>query len=181
MNSRSQFDGGSDLRNATASSPVQRVGSGMGLSNQLGPTAAGGGGDELAWSSISLTSSPSPHSSQAKPLSVGPLHLHWGSIVAMGQGLLGLESTVLFYLGSGWETGCVQCSTLSVYIVKWTLYNHSVWAHCIPRFCPLWAWGYYHFPLLSNTNTNHINFPCRGSISQLRDLYVELGAVISLR
>ena len=76
MNSRSQFDGGSDLRNATASSPVQRVGSGMGLSNQLGPTAAAGGGDELAWSSISLTSSPSPHSSQAKPLSVGPLHLH---------------------------------------------------------------------------------------------------------
>ena len=41
------------------------------LSSQSKPV-----GDELAWSSISLTSSPSPHSVHATSLSVGPLHLH---------------------------------------------------------------------------------------------------------
>merc|ERR1719341_1633781 len=35
------FDGGSDLANTTATIPVQRVGPGMGLSSQLGPTRAG--------------------------------------------------------------------------------------------------------------------------------------------
>merc|ERR1719187_2821567 len=41
------------------------------LSSQSKPV-----GDELAWSSISLTSSPSPHSAHATPLTMGPLHLH---------------------------------------------------------------------------------------------------------
>ena len=66
MKSRPQFSSGS-----TTSNPIGRPS--MALSSQLGPTK-----NELAWSSISLTSSPSPHSSHAKPLTVGPLHLHWG-------------------------------------------------------------------------------------------------------
>ena len=70
--SNTQFDGGSEPKNARATIPVQRPS--MGVSNQLRPTTTAR--DELAWSSISLTSSPSPHSSHTKPLSVGPLHLH---------------------------------------------------------------------------------------------------------
>ena len=74
MNSCSQFDGKSDPSNAKETTPVHRARPSMDVSsNQLRLTAAR---DELAWSSISLTSSPSPHSSNAQPLSVGPLHLH---------------------------------------------------------------------------------------------------------
>ena len=61
-----QFDNGSGL------GPLdQRARPRTALSSQSKPV-----GDELAWSSISLTSSPSPHSAHAAPLTVGPLHLH---------------------------------------------------------------------------------------------------------
>ena len=61
-----QFDNGS------GPGPLdQRARPRTALSSQSKPV-----GDELAWSSISLTSSPSPHSAHAAPISVGPLHLH---------------------------------------------------------------------------------------------------------